>query len=114
MPLAEQQIWTKLKECYDPELPRNIVDLGRVYAVKMASLAGGDASVDVTTQNCPMASRIAAQVQRKLLKLAGISEADVKLVFDPPWDRSRITPEGRKASGWNRNAVPCSAPELSF
>ena len=103
MPLTEQQVLAKLKECYDPELPCNVVDLGLVYEVKLTPVAGGNTRVDVTmtltTQGCPMASRIAAQAQRKLLELAGVGEANVRLVFDPPWDSSRITLEGRKALG---------------
>ena len=103
MSLTEQQVFAKLKECYDPELPCNIVDLGLVYGVGLMPLAGDKMRVEVTmtltTQGCPMASRIAAQVQRKLLELAGVGETNVRLVFDPPWDRSRITPEGRKALG---------------
>ncbi len=103
MPLTEQQVLAKLKECYDPELPCNVVDLGLVYEVKLTPVADGNTGVDVTmtltTQGCPMASRIAAQAQRKLLELAGVGEANVRLVFDPPWDSSRITPEGRKALG---------------
>ena len=103
MPLTEQQVITKLKECYDPEIPCNIVDLGLVYGIKLTALAGGNTRVDMTmtltAQGCPMASRIAAQAQRKLLELPGIGEANVKLVFDPPWDPSRITAEGRKALG---------------
>ncbi|MGD0016815.1 MAG: iron-sulfur cluster assembly protein [Verrucomicrobiia bacterium] len=103
MPLTEQQVFAKLKECYDPEIPCNIVDLGFVYGVKLAPLAGDKTRVEVTmtltVQGCPMASRIAVQVQHKLLELAGVGEANVKLVFDPPWDRSRITPEGLKTLG---------------
>jgi metal-sulfur cluster biosynthetic enzyme len=103
MPLTEQQVLAKLKECFDPELPCNVVDLGFVYAVGLTPIAGGDTRVDVTmtltAQGCPMASRIATQVQRKLLELPGVGEANVDLTFDPPWDRSRITPEGRKALG---------------
>jgi len=103
MPLTEQQVIAKLKECYDPEIPCNVMDLGLVYETKLTPLTGDNSRVDVTmtltTQGCPMASRIAAQVQRKLLELAGVGEANVKLAFDPPWDPSRITAEGRKALG---------------
>ena len=103
MSLTEQQVFAKLKECYDPEIPCNIVDLGFVYGVGLTPLAGDKTRVEVTmtltAQGCPMAGRITAQAQHKLLELPGVGEANVKLVFDPPWDRSRITPEGRKALG---------------
>ena len=104
MSVTDQQVLTKLKECYDPELPCNIVDLGLVYGVRLEPVEGtGDTRIDVkmtlTSPACPLAGQISAQVQRKLLELPGIGEANVGLAFDPPWDPSRITPEGRKALG---------------
>ena len=104
--IAEQDVWTKLKECRDPELPCNIVDLGLVYSVRLtAPPAAAQPRVEVTmtltTAQCPMATQIAAQVQRKLLELPGIAEASVQLVFDPPWNAARITAAGRKQLGLN-------------
>ncbi|MGD0650361.1 MAG: iron-sulfur cluster assembly protein [Verrucomicrobiia bacterium] len=104
MPLAEQQVWTKLKECYDPELPCNIVDLGLVYEVKVSPLEDSDDTrVDVrmtlTSQGCPMSKQILAQVQQKLLDLKGVGEANVEIVYDPPWNLSKINEEGKKKLG---------------
>ena len=91
----------KLKECYDPELPCNIVDLGLVYDVQLQKGEGADDTrVDIkmtlTSQSCPLAGQISAQVQRKLLELPGVGEANVEVVFDPPWSYARISPEGKK------------------
>lgn len=104
MAITEQEVWTRLKECYDPELPCNIVDLGLVYGVGLQVLTGSDqARVDVkmtlTAQGCPMSGQISAEVQRKLLELDGVGEANIEIVFDPPWSPSRINEEGRKQLG---------------
>ena len=104
MEITDQQVFAKLKECYDPELPCNIVDLGLIYNVRLQPVEGtNDTRVDVkmtlTSPGCPLAGQISAQVQRKLLELAGISQANVEMVFDPPWTRTRISPEGKKSLG---------------
>ncbi len=104
MSMTDQQVLTKLKECYDPELPCNIVDLGLVYDVRLEPVAGtGDTRIDVkmtlTSQACPLAGQISAQVQRKLLELHGVGEANVEVVFDPPWSLARVTPDGKKTLG---------------
>ena len=104
MGLTDQQVFAKLKECYDPELPCNIVDLGLIYNVRLQPVEGtNDTRVDVkmtlTSPGCPLAGQISAQVQRKLLELQGIGQANVEMVFDPPWTRARISPEGKKILG---------------
>lgn len=100
MPVTEQQVREKLRECYDPELPCNIVDLGLVYDIAISPLAGDQARVQVrmtlTTPACPLARQITGQVREKLLELAGVGEAGVELVFEPRWDQSRVSREGRQ------------------
>jgi metal-sulfur cluster biosynthetic enzyme len=102
--LTDQQVFAKLKECYDPELPCNIVDLGLVYDLRLQPVAGtSDTRIDVkmtlTSPSCPLAGQITAQVQRKLLELQGVGEANVEIVFDPPWTVARVMPEGKKLLG---------------
>jgi metal-sulfur cluster biosynthetic enzyme len=104
MSITDQQVFAKLKECYDPELPCNIVDLGLVYGVRLQPVEGtGDTRIDVkmtlTSQACPLAGQISAQVQRKLLEMQGVGEANVEIVFDPPWSLARVMPEGKKVLG---------------
>lgn len=102
-PAEETQIWETLKTCFDPEIPVNIVDLGLVYDVKMEPLAGGSSKVTVkmtlTAPGCGMGSVIASDAQQKLLYLAGVEEALVELVWDPPWHQSMITATGRRILG---------------
>ena len=99
MAISEQDVWTKLKECVDPELPCNIVDLGLVYTVRLAPPGDVEVTMTLTTPSCPMASQIAAQVQRKLHELPGIGAAAVQLVYDPPWQPALINAAGRKQLG---------------
>jgi metal-sulfur cluster biosynthetic enzyme len=104
MAVTDQQVLAKLKECYDPELPCNIVDLGLIYDVRLQPAEGTtDTRVDVkmtlTSQACPLAAQISAQIQRKLLELPGVAEANVEVVFDPPWSFARISPDGKKTLG---------------
>src|SRR5258708_35252617 len=95
--VTDQQVIAKLKECYDPELPCNIVDLGLVYDGRLQPVEGAaDTRIDVkmtlTSQACPLAGQTSAQVQRKLLELQGVGEANVEVAFDPPWSHSPATP----------------------
>jgi len=94
----EGLIWGRLRECYDPEIPLNIVDLGLVYDV---TLNGAQANVKMTltSPGCHLGGQIAANVQEKLLALEQIEEANVELVWDPPWHQSMITAAGRKTLG---------------
>lgn len=96
--LTEEQIWVVLRECYDPEIPVNIVDLGLVYDV---ALAGNrvDVKMTLTAPGCHLGGMIAGDVQNKLMALDGVVEANVELVWDPPWHQSMITAEGRKTLG---------------
>jgi metal-sulfur cluster biosynthetic enzyme len=91
--ITTDQVRAKLRECYDPEIPCNIVDLGLVYEIRLA-LPRVEVTMTLTTPECPLARQITTQVQQRLLELPGVQEAEVGLVFDPPWDRSHISEEG--------------------
>ena len=102
-PADERTIWDTLRNCYDPEIPVNIVDLGLVYDMQIKSLPSGQSAVSVkmtlTAPGCGMGGAIAGDAQQKLLCLPGVEEANVEIVWDPPWHHSMITPEGRKTLG---------------
>jgi len=95
---VEELVWGQLRLCYDPEIPLNIVDLGLVYDV---SVTGGQANVKMTltSPGCHLGGQIAGNVQEKLLALEEIEEANIELVWDPPWHQSMISPAGRKTLG---------------
>jgi len=99
----EAQVWDQLKTCFDPEIPVNIVDLGLIYDLQITALSGEGNRVDVkmtlTAQGCGMGVHIAAEAQDKILGLPGVEEADVQVVWEPPWNPKMISPEGRQALG---------------
>jgi probable FeS assembly SUF system protein SufT len=99
----EAMVWEQLKSCYDPEIPVNIVDLGLIYGMEIKDQADGSKRVEVkmtlTAQGCGMGASIAYDAKNKLMGLPGISEAEVDLVWDPPWTPQMITPEARERLG---------------
>jgi len=99
----EAMVWEQLKTCYDPEIPVNIVDLGLVYGMEVSAQSDGTHKVDVkmtlTAQGCGMGATIAFDAKQKLMTLAGVSEANVDIVWDPPWNPQMISPEGRERLG---------------
>ncbi|MBI4662142.1 MAG: putative Fe-S cluster assembly protein SufT [Verrucomicrobia bacterium] len=102
-PLDEGAVWETLKTCYDPEIPVNIVDLGLVYDLRIEPQPSGRSRVQVkmtlTAPGCGMGTVIAADAQQKLVELAGVEDASVEIVWDPPWHHSMISPEGRARLG---------------
>ena len=96
-------IWNTLKTCYDPEIPVNIVDLGLVYRCDLEPMEGGDvrALIDMTltAPGCGMGEAIADEVCDKLLAIPRVGEITVNMVFDPPWDRSRMSEAAMLAMG---------------
>ena len=98
----EHEVWQTLKTCFDPEIPVNIVDLGLIYAMQLTPLSDGarvDVQMTLTAQGCGMGTSIAADARNKILELPGIVEADVQVVWDPPWTPEKISPEGRALLG---------------
>jgi len=91
----EKQVWEALKTCYDPEIPVNIVDLGLIYDCHLTSVGENSFKADVkmtlTAPGCGMGPMLAQDVQNKLLALDPVDEANVELVWDPPWNQSMMT-----------------------
>jgi probable FeS assembly SUF system protein SufT len=102
-PADEKALWEAMKQCYDPEIPCNIVDLGLIYDVKTTPLPSSRSKVDVkmtlTAMGCGMGPAIAAQVRDRLLDVPGVEEANVQIVWDPPWNQSMISDDGKKRLG---------------
>ena len=91
----EKQVWDSLKTCYDPEIPVNIVDLGLIYDCHLTPVGEDNYKADVkmtlTAPGCGMGPVLAQDVQSKLLSLEPIDEANVELVWDPPWNQGMMT-----------------------
>ena len=101
--VAEEDVWNQLRQCYDPEIPVNIVDLGLVYDCRLIKKEDGGTRVEVkmtlTAPGCGMGPAIAHDAQSKILSIDGVDEADVQLVWDPPWNQNMISEAGRMKLG---------------
>ncbi|MCS7064361.1 MAG: putative Fe-S cluster assembly protein SufT [Methylacidiphilales bacterium] len=100
--ITENDIWEVLKTCYDPEIPVNIVDLGLIYALTLEQQPEGavvHVKMTLTAPGCGMGPVIANDAQKKIAALPGVHRAQVEVVWDPPWNPSRISAEGRKKLG---------------
>ena len=91
----EKKVWESLKTCYDPEIPVNIVDLGLIYDCHLTAVGDNSFKADVkmtlTAPGCGMGPVLAQDVQNKLISLEPIDEANVELVWDPPWNQGMMT-----------------------
>ncbi|PYK97767.1 MAG: putative Fe-S cluster assembly protein SufT [Verrucomicrobia bacterium] len=92
----DKEVWNQLKTCYDPEIPVNIVDLGLIYDCQLAPIGEGksykaDVKMTLTAPGCGMGPVLAQDVQNKLLSVEEIDEANVELVWDPPWNQGMMT-----------------------
>ena len=99
---VEQAVWNQLKTCYDPEIPVNIVDLGLIYSLELKPGESGSSvlvKMTLTAPGCGMGPIIASEARQKILSLEGISDADVELVWEPPWSPDRISEEGKQKLG---------------
>jgi len=101
-PVSEERVWEVLKTCYDPEIPVNIVDLGLVYDLRIDQAAQGAkvaVQMTLTAPGCGMGPVIAREAQQKISQLSGVADADVQVVWDPPWSPDKISEEGKKKLG---------------
>lgn len=109
-PLSEQLVWDTLKTIYDPELPVNVVDLGLIYSCSMTPRLDGGSAIKIqmamTSPGCGMSNVLKSDVESKLLRLPGVSEAQVEVVFDPPWTPSRMSEGARLQLGMDFDSAP--------
>jgi probable FeS assembly SUF system protein SufT len=91
----EKEAWESMRNCFDPEIPVNVVDLGLIYDLALTKLAENSFKADVkmtlTAPGCGMGPMIAQDVQNRLICLEGIDEANVELVWDPPWNQAMMS-----------------------
>ena len=95
-------LWDQLRKVYDPEIPVNIVDLGLVYSLDVIKADSGfkvDVAMTLTAPGCGMGPAIAEDAKGKLLLVPGLSEADVRIVWEPTWNQSMISEEGKMKLG---------------
>jgi probable FeS assembly SUF system protein SufT len=101
-PFEEQKVWEALQDVYDPEIPASIVELGLIYSVVSEPVEGGHrvlVHMTLTAPGCGVGPVLVDDVKRKCLSVPGVKQADVELVFDPPWDPSRMSEAARLQLG---------------
>jgi probable FeS assembly SUF system protein SufT len=100
----EQLVWDQMKTCFDPEIPINVVDLGLIYDCQIAHLDNGKRRVDVkmtlTAPGCGMGGILIEDVKERLEVIPLIEEANVELVFDPPWNQTMMSDEAKLRTGF--------------
>ncbi len=98
-----EQVWAQLRQVFDPEIPVNIVDLGLVYSMDISKEAEDRYRVDVqmtlTAPGCGMGPVIAEDAKSKILLVPGVADADVRITWEPPWNQSMISEEGKMKLG---------------
>ena len=96
-------MWQQLRTCFDPEIPINVVDLGLVYEAGVQPLEGGGRKVAIrmtlTAPGCGMGDILVDDVRSKVELIPTVEEADVELVFDPPWNRTMMSEAARLETG---------------
>jgi probable FeS assembly SUF system protein SufT len=101
-PFEIDKVWEQLRQCYDPEIPVNIVDLGLIYGVDTTDEEKGKrvlVRMTLTAPGCGMGPTLAADAEQRILSLSGVSSASVELAWDPPWTPERISAAGKQQLG---------------
>jgi len=97
MPTADD-VYSELRQVYDPEIPVNIVDLGLIYDVAVEGPAA-KVKMTLTSQACPEARTIPEVAKRRITAIEGIESCDIEIVWEPTWTPQRISPNGRRILG---------------
>jgi FeS assembly SUF system protein len=99
MVVTNERVMEALRQCYDPEIPVNIVDLGLIYDVQSDEEGNVRVKMTLTSQGCPAAMSIPDQVKARIGAIDEVRDVNVEIVWDPAWNPSRISENGRKQLG---------------
>jgi FeS assembly SUF system protein len=95
----EAQVVEALRTCFDPEIPVNVYELGLIYGITVDPSGVVGIRMTLTSPNCPAAGSLPGEVQEKVKTIPGVKDATVEVVFDPPWDQSRMSEAARLELG---------------
>ena len=87
----KDKIIEEIKKIYDPEIPVNIYDLGLIYDIKVENKNTAKVKMTLTSPNCPVAESLPKEVKDGIMQVEGIDNVDLDLVWDPPWDKDRMS-----------------------
>ena len=91
MQSMKEKIIGEIKKIYDPEIPVNIYELGLIYKLEVDEKNKVNIDMTLTSPNCPVAESLPNQVKEAIMKIAGVSDVDLKLVWEPPWTKDRMS-----------------------
>lgn len=98
--VLEEKIIAQLKTCYDPEIPVDIYELGMIYKIEIDDEANVSVDMTLTSPNCPVAESLPADAKRKVQDVPEVNKVDLKLVWEPPWNREMLSEEARLELGF--------------
>jgi metal-sulfur cluster biosynthetic enzyme len=98
--ITKEAVYEALKECFDPEIPVDLVNLGLIYGVTIVDNWVG-VKMTLTSPGCPASNMISQQVKERLKKIPGVGDADVRIVWQPEWNPSMMSEEARRKLGRN-------------
>jgi|TARA_B110000238_G_C16044254_1_gene403228 FeS assembly SUF system protein len=87
----KEQIVSEIKKIYDPEIPVNIYELGLIYKIEIKEVKKVNIDMTLTSPNCPVAESLPKMVKDNILKLEGVDDVDLNLVWDPPWTKDKMS-----------------------
>ena len=87
----KNKIIEEIKKIYDPEIPVNIYDLGLIYKLEVSKEGNVKVEMTLTSPNCPVAESLPKSVKDNILKIEGVEDVDLKLVWDPPWSKDKMS-----------------------
>ena len=91
MSYLKEKVIKEIKKIYDPEIPVNIYELGLIYKIEILDKKKVNIDMTLTTPNCPVADSLPKMVKNNILKIEGISDVDLNLVWDPPWTKDKMS-----------------------
>ncbi|MBK1657309.1 SUF system Fe-S cluster assembly protein [Paracraurococcus ruber] len=93
----EDTVITMLKTVFDPEIPVDIYELGLIYAIELDDAGKVKVEMTLTTPSCPSAQELPSQVEEAVRMVPGVTDVEVEVVWDPPWDQGRMSEDARLA-----------------
>ena len=91
MPDIKNKVIDKIKKIYDPEIPVNIYELGLIYKIEVDETNKVNINMTLTSPNCPVAESLPNQVKEDIMELEGVSDVNLKIVWEPPWDKDKMS-----------------------
>jgi len=103
--VTSHQVLDSLKQCMDPEIPINVVDMGLIYGVNVTDDNKVDIKMTMTTRGCPLHDTLVSDVKRYVNKVPGVSAVNVEIVWEPAWTPEKMSEEGKKLINYGKQKI---------